>query len=259
MPSSRVNIELHHFPIPTIFAAAIAPSASTHLGLADHLTKGGVDGAELDVGVDDGRVGAVLLDISGHTGRGLAFATGDSRNRGVLVGGVGGVEPQHVGRVVIPQRHDQNHTGGKSLGHASMATLLIVRVAVVEHGLLLLAEIGRQRVSGQPFDGRLRVGDDLVVLDVEALDVHALAGAVELGHDGEFLGCVDRLSLSVEGLVAHAVGVEIAAVSVARAGVTVGSVGPTAGVERAFGLSDGRACVGSVGCGNRICFPDCEE
>lgn len=83
---------------------------------------------------------------------------------------------------------------------------------------MLLAELIADVVDGiDALDDDIRVGDDLAVLDVEA--VNALEGASvgailsdELGHEGEGLGGVDRLGRAVEVLVAQTEAVEVAAI-----------------------------------------------
>lgn len=69
------------------------------------------------------------------------------------------------------------------------------------------------------FDICLRVLDDFAILNIDALDGREAARvrAVccdELGDDGEWATCIDDVSLSVERIVAHAIGVEIAAILV---------------------------------------------
>ena len=89
-------------------------------------------------------------------------------------------------------------------------------VGVAESGLLGRAPRVGDRVAGRASDGRLGVGDDLAVLDVEAADLGegAGVGAVggdELSNDGDLLRGVDGHVRAVEGEVTLAVGVEVTA------------------------------------------------
>lgn len=62
--------------------------------------EGRVDGAELDVAVDDLAAALVALDVGRHARRRLASAAADAGRRRVLVGRVAAVEPEHVGVVL---------------------------------------------------------------------------------------------------------------------------------------------------------------
>jgi hypothetical protein len=55
----------------------------------------GVDGAQLDVGVHNGRAGMLRLDVLGIAGGDIAAATCDPRRRGVRRAWVGRVQPVH--------------------------------------------------------------------------------------------------------------------------------------------------------------------
>jgi hypothetical protein len=109
------------------------------------------------------------LDIAGLT-RGSRAGTTSSAD---LVGanGVGRVEPEHVGSVVIPDTEDESHTGIEILAKAGKTTLLGERVGVASGGLLLLAEFVGDLV-GLCDAGDVGVGllDDLAILDVDAAD-----------------------------------------------------------------------------------------
>jgi hypothetical protein len=133
---------------------------------------------------------------------------------------------------VVPERHNKNHRSLKSVAHTAPSTLLLEVIGVVKDLLLLGAEVSGERVSGNSSNLGLRVGNDLAVLDVETSDLRetAVAALVELGDDGNLLGGVDVEvgSRAVEGLVALAVGVEIATVGIASPAVTVVRVGSTA-------------------------------
>ena len=109
------------------------------------------------------------LDIAGLT-RGRGAGTTSSTD---LVGanGVGRVEPEHVGSVVVPNTEDQSHASIEVLTEASKATLLRERVGVTGSSLLLLAELVGDLV-GLCDSANVGVGllNDLTVLDVDATD-----------------------------------------------------------------------------------------
>lgn len=77
--------------------------------------------------------------------------------------------------MVVPDGHDEHHALGQGVAHLAEPTALVEDVLVAKRRLLLVAIILGDRVAGNTRDGRLRVGDDLAVLDVEALDVGELA------------------------------------------------------------------------------------
>lgn len=217
---------------------------------------GRVDGSEADVGVDDLRAGGTGLDVTGDTRGGGAGSTGSTLRGGA--DGVGRVEPEHVGVVVIPQRHDEDHTLGESLTHLGESTLVLEGGLVTKGSLLsVTVGIGDGVVASDASLGRVRVGDQLAVLDVVTADLgqHA-AGLDELGHDGEDLGGVDGQALAVEGGVALAVAVEVASIGVALSSVAVGAVSTSALITVAHDLADGLARVGSERSRDRVGLPD---
>ena len=83
--------------------------------------EGGVDWAELDVRVGDGGAWGVGLDVVRYA-RGDSASTTGSAGGGVG-GGVGGVEPEHVGVVVVPYGHDEGHTGTEGRAHGAESTV----------------------------------------------------------------------------------------------------------------------------------------
>ena len=109
------------------------------------------------------------LDIAGLA-RGASAGTTSSAD---LVGTnrVGGVEPEHVGSVVIPNTEHKSHASIEVLTEASKATLLGERVGVTGSSLLLLAELVGDLV-GLCDSGDVGVGllDDLAVLNVDSAD-----------------------------------------------------------------------------------------
>ena len=200
----------------------------------------------------------VALDGGGHADEGVAGAAdGAGRRR---ADGVGAVEPLHVGGVVVPDGHGEDHgdvEGGAEAGHAAGGLEV---VGVAEGSLLLVAELVAELVGRvNAGDVALGVGDGDAVLDVEAPDAGERAGGGvvggdELRHDGDLLAGVDRLAGAEEGLVAHAVGVEVASVLVADALVSRSWV--TAVRALAADESVALAGVGSVRRGVLVGLPD---
>lgn len=218
--------------------------------------EGGADGAELDVGEDDLGVGGVGLNLGGDTGGGGALATVSTG--GTALDGVGGVEPEHVGGMVVPDGHDEDHGLGKGLAHLLQATLLVEVIDITESRLLSIAERLGDGVASDASNLGLRVLNDLAVLDIEALDLTEIASRVleELGDDGELLGGIDGLALTVEGGVTHAVRVEVATIGIASTAIAVVGVGTTARVALAHVLVDGGAGVGSESGRDLVGLPD---
>lgn len=112
--------------------------------------------------------------------------------------------------MVIPQTHNQDHALRHALAHGRHAAPLVEGVHILLEDLLLcVAPLLRDRVAGHAWDRGLRVGNDLAVLHVEALELSEVGtGAEELGHDGHLLRGVDGLAFAVEVFVANAVRVD---------------------------------------------------
>lgn len=212
-------------------------------------SEGRVDGAKLDVGEDDIGTGSRSLNGCWHTrSRCAGTASGALRSR---ANRVGRVQPQHIGVVVVPQRHDEDHTRGQRLAHGRQPTFALEVSLITKGGLLRVAvSRGDGVVACHAGDGGLGVGDEDAVLDVEALDFgQCTAGLDELGNDGEDVLGVDGQAGPVEGGVALAVAVEVASIGVAFAVVAVGcaAVGSAAGVTVADFGGDGCAWVSGEG------------
>lgn len=163
--------------------------------------------------------------------------------------------------MVIPQAHDQNHSLVQALAHGSQTTFLSEDVLIAEGFLLGCAEVRGDRVSGDTTDIRGRVGDNLSVLHVDALDlaegagVSAVAGD-ELSDHGHLGLGVDGLAGAVEALVAHAEGVEVTSIGIAGSCVASGGVSSATLVALAHSLFGALARVRRVGTGNAVGFPD---
>lgn len=220
---------------------------------------GAVECAPLDVGVGDRGVGNLVFDVGGDTGGdGTLTALDTGVGRG-LVKGVGAVEPEHVRRMVVPDRQSENHTLTESISELLESTLPGEVVVIAESSLCSSAEGIGDGVSGDASDVRVRVGEDYTVLLVFPADLNevAVCGTVpgdELGDDGELCVGVDGLSLSVERDVTHAVAVEIATVLVADTSIAVGAISALG--ARAAGQARGSARMRGIGGGHVVCFPD---
>lgn len=140
---------------------------------------GRADVAELDVRVDDLCVGRVGLDVRGCARAVRAGTAGDTGSGWVGVGGVGSIEPEHVDGVVVPDGENEDGTAGEGLAHGLQATVVLEGRGVAERRLLLVTVgvgDGVDRVDAG--DAGERVGDDDVVLDVEAADLAGVPDAV---------------------------------------------------------------------------------
>jgi len=160
----------------------------------------------------------------------------------------------------VPEGHDKNHGSLESIAHTTPSTLLLEVIGILKDLLLLGAEVSGKRASGNSSNLGLRVGDDVAVLDIETSDLRetAVRALVELGDDSNLLGGVDSElgSGTVEGLVALAVGVEVATIGVTSSAIAVVGVGSTARVTFASVLGELSARVRSVGSGDGVGLPD---
>ena len=166
----------------------------------------------------------------------------------------------HVDIVVVPERHDEDHTILKCLAHGLQAALLGEIIRVTENGLLVLAEGVGDRVAADASNVGRRLVPDLASLDVLTTDLNKIAvGSVvrgdELSHHGERLGGVDGLAWAVERLVAHPVGVEVATIPVAVALVAVTVARATSLIRSASGVARS-AGVGGHSVGDLVGLPN---
>jgi hypothetical protein len=180
---------------------------------------GRAEGSSPDVGVDNSSTRSLTLDVRRLARSDGASSTGNTRLAGIGGLGVRRVEPVHVDIVVVPQRHDEDHTLLEGRTHALQATLGSEVVGVAEDGLLSGAEFVVDRVAADAS----YVGCGLVIylatLGVFAtnLDKITVSSAVrgdELSDNCKRLGGVDGHAGAVEGSVAHPEGVVIATVLV---------------------------------------------
>jgi hypothetical protein len=220
------------------------------------LSESRADGTELDVGVDDSGARGSGLNVLGLARVDGAGTTGDTRLLRVSVCGVGGVEPEHVDRMVVPEGHDQDVAASKRSTHLVKTTNGGEGRSVTEDALLLGAEVFGDGVTSNALDSRVGVLKDSAALDVEALDLReAGARADELGDNGHLLGAVQSHARAVEVTDTHAVAVEIATVLVAKTTVAVVTV-TAAYVVGALLETSALAGMGSVGGGDGVGLPD---
>jgi len=221
---------------------------------------GRVDVTEPDVRVDDLGVGSGVLDVFGLARVCRAGTTSDTGLGCVGIGGVVGVEPEHVGVVVVPDGEDENHSVGECLAHASHAALVLEGSGIAESRLLSVTIVGRDGIEGvHSRNVGLGVLNDLAILNVDATDLGETSGgraAVgdELGDDGELLRGVDSEALAVEGFVALAEGVEVATIGIADGSVAV--IGTTARGASALVETGGGTRMGGVGRRDGVGLPD---
>jgi hypothetical protein len=142
-----------------------------------------------------------------------ACSTGNTRLAGVSGLRVRRVEPVHVDIVVVPKRHDEDHTLLEGCTHALQATLRSEVVGVTEDGLLGSAELIVDRVAADASYVGCGLVPYLATLSVFATDLDEIT-ANELSDNCKRFGGVDGHARAIEGSVAHPVGVVIATVLV---------------------------------------------
>jgi hypothetical protein len=83
----------------------------------------------------------ITLEFGGNSGRGWAGTTGYTWVGVRFVCGVVTVEPEHVGIMIVPGTHDENHTLLISLGHSFKTSVLFEIVGVFGQFLGGVAEL----------------------------------------------------------------------------------------------------------------------
>lgn len=164
----------------------------------------------------------IPLNVIRLAGVGRARATHSTRQ--IAVDWVLGVKPEHVGLVIIPEGHDENHAAVERVRHLLHATLSLVVIGVPEDALDILAHlvIDALVLLRLALDSSLGVRNQLAVLSKQALDfddisVRSAVLSKELGNNGERSAGVDRHALAEEVRDTSAVRVPVAAVLIASA------------------------------------------
>jgi len=233
-------------------------TALPHLHYASRLgglRKSRANRAKPDVGEHNSSIRRMGLHILGLTRRSRALATHTARLLRARVGRIRRVEPEHVGRMVVPERHDQDVAASKRRTQRTKPTQRLERRLVAKNALLLLTKPIRDGVSSRAGNGRVRVWKHLTVLHVEALNLAELgARAHELRYHRHHLVRVERCAGPVEVAHTHAVAIEVAAVLVAHSAVAVTAI--AARRARAFLKPGALARMRRVGSGDGVGFPN---
>lgn len=178
---------------------------------------------KLDIRECNLRVRGLRLNVLRIAGIRSTCSSGHPRSAWVRIRRVWSVEPEHLRGVVVPNGQHKNHAGIEAIAHCVKATASLERVGVAENFLLLRAEVGGDFVgvvdASDVGDGVL---NHLAVLHVDTLDRFegpgvSAVGSDKFGNDSEFARGVHNLAWAVEALVAHAKGIEVAAVLVTDA------------------------------------------
>lgn len=202
------------------------------------LSESRVDWPSLDITISNRSTRWCGLYISWDT-RGRRTSTSGSTWSG-LCRWVGGVEPEHIGIMIIPYWHNKRHTRAQRRAHRGKPAMGLEGVIISKRRLLSIAVCGGDWVSSDVSDGRLRVGDHSSALDIEAFDFGQWA-ADELRYNGEHLAGVNSHALAVESGVTLAVRVEVASIRIASTSVAGSGVGSSAGIALTHRLGDGTA------------------
>jgi len=227
------------------------------------LVEGRSNGSEFDVREGHRGIWTVLFDVVW-----LSRVSRAGSSLGSVFGGsdwIGGVEPEHVNIMVVPDRQNQDHTvfeGLAHLGDTSFGRELVDFFEVLLDGS---AEVVRDRVVLLSVDGggwSLNHFSSLDVLSSDFVDSSVVSSVVgnELSDDGEWHGGInfEVASRSKESLGSVSEGSEVASISIAKARV---SIGVTAVVSSRSIASFGRivrARMSSEGLGDRVSFPNVE-
>merc|ERR1712087_618340 len=173
-----------------------------------------------------------------------------------------GFQPEHVGIVVIPERHHQDNTCINCLLDLAETTLLEEIGAVLGFCNPVFAEVIGDAVMLISIDSVAWVLDFFAILSVELFDLHELARICaiigdELRGHGDWLGGINLefRARTKEVLVAKAVRLEVATVLVAQTLEAIRTVVSAIGALTAR-LSVSGAGVHGVGCADGVRFPD---
>jgi len=144
-------------------------SSSGRRGSLKSSSEGRVNISPLDVGIDNIGISVLRLNSGGNTRGGSASST--SRSGTGTVDGVGTIKPQHINSIIIPKRHNKNHSSLERISHGGKSTIGLELISVVGKSLLGNTEsISDIVVGSEVGEVGLRVGDNNSVLDIEPLN-----------------------------------------------------------------------------------------
>jgi len=157
-------------------------------------SSSGANGSESDVRKFHLGISVVFFNVSWNTG-GCGARTAMA-TRLLAIGGVSGIQPEHVGIMVIPQRHHEHHTLLEGLVNGSHASLLKEIAPILRKCNPILAECISDSVVFVSVNGVFGMLNGPAILRIDLLHFRQLAavGVVlsdELGGDGHWLGGVN--------------------------------------------------------------------
>merc|ERR1719152_40489 len=158
--------------------------------------QSGTNVAIFDVGEDNSSICQILFDISWHTTGDRTRTSAHPRLMAVSIHWVGGVQPKHVGIMVIPERHDQNTTLLKDGVNSLHATLFQEIGAILGVSNPISAELVRDGVVFVAIDRVHWMLNGLAILSVKLFHFHncSLISAIvsdELSGHCDWLGAVN--------------------------------------------------------------------
>ena len=163
--------------------------------------------------------------------------------------------------MIIPERHNEDHSLLEGVTHDLKTTELSEAIVIVEYRLLSGAELVRDGVEcTHSRNVRLGILDDTAVLDVNTADLNKITSGLvvvgeELRDNSYLLRGVDSHALSEECLITHTERVEVAAVLVTDTGLSVVAVAAVS-LVLAAGLSLDAAYVRGDCRTHGVGFPD---
>jgi len=197
--------------------------------------------------------------------RGLAGVSRAVSTQGTRVGGihrVSGIQPQHVGVVVIPERHHKHHSSIDGLLDGTQATLLLEIGAVLCGCNPVIAEIICDGVVVVAIDVVSWVFDGLAILSVELLYLNKLAMVAaiicdELCGDLDWLCAVDLEIRTWAEEIVHAQPVSLHVTAILVAHTLEAVIAIVAAIcTLTSRLSIHRARMHGVGRRHLVCLPD---
>lgn len=165
----------------------------------------------------------------------ITGATSNTWRSGGFVRGVVGVEPEHAGRVIIPERKRKYHSLIHSFTHMFQTTLALEIILVTEKVLDVPTKIIGYRIILllQLWKFGNAVRDYFIALNIEPANLGELTrgGVVrgeKLSYDGKRLTRIDGLMSAVVIVVSESVRCKVTTIHVAISMVTIGAIVTTA-------------------------------